>query len=144
MECTARWLEFIFPTTLQRSAGIQIHVTSVLKIVLFAIRLLGYSFITDPTYIFPFEALEGLTMALMMTSAVTYVAKISSSATISSVMGLMGALFFGVGKGSGSLLGGLLMSYIGAENTFRTFAVTSLVCSVAYGFFQCLYVKPKK
>jgi hypothetical protein len=42
-------------------------------------RMLGYSFITDPTYVFPFEALEGLTMALMMTSAVTYVAKISSS-----------------------------------------------------------------
>jgi hypothetical protein len=31
-------------------------------------RMLGYSFITDPTYVFPFEALEGLTMALMMTS----------------------------------------------------------------------------
>ena len=75
-------------------------------------RMLGYSFITDPTYIFPFEALEGLTMALMMTSAVTYVAKISSSSTVFSVMGLMGALFFGIGKGSGSLFGGLMMSYI--------------------------------
>ena len=74
--------------------------------------MLGYSFITDPTYIFPFEALEGLTMALMMTSAVTYVAKISSSSTVFSVMGLMGALFFGIGKGSGSLFGGLMMSYI--------------------------------
>jgi MFS family permease len=31
-------------------------------------RLLGYSFITDPAYVYPFEALEGLTMALMMTS----------------------------------------------------------------------------
>jgi len=107
-------------------------------------RMLGYSFITDPTYVFPFEALEGLTMALMMTSAVTYVAKISSTNTISSVMGLMGALFFGIGKGSGSLFGGLLMSVIGAANTFRSFAVTSLVCSVAYGFFQCLYIKPKR
>ena len=75
-------------------------------------RMLGYSFITHPTYIFPFEALEGLTMVLMMTSAVTYVAKISSSSTVFSVMGLMGALFFGIGKGSGSLFGGLMMSYI--------------------------------
>ena len=68
---------------------------------------------------YPFEALEGLTMALMMTSAVTYVAKISSPQTMASVMGIMGALFFGVGKGSGSLFGGLLMSFIGARNTFR-------------------------
>ncbi len=44
-------------------------------------------------------------MALMMTSAVTYVAKISTQTTIASVMGLMGSLFFGVGKGSGCLFG---------------------------------------
>ena len=44
-------------------------------------------------------------MALMMTSAVTYVAKISTPTTIASVMGLMGSLFFGVGKGSGCLFG---------------------------------------
>ena len=79
-------------------------------------------------YVYPFEALEGLTMALMMTSAVTYVAKISSPQTMASVMGIMGALFFGVGKGSGSLFGGLLMSFIGARNTFRSVGVV-LKCS---------------
>ena len=83
-------------------------------------RMLGYSFISNPIFVYPFEALEGLTMALMMTSAVTYVAKISSPQTMASVMGIMGALFFGVGKGSGSLFGGLLMSFIGARNTFRS------------------------
>lgn len=107
-------------------------------------RLLGYSFITHPVYVYPFEALEGLTMALMMTSAVTYVAKISTPSTIASVMGMMGALFFGVGKGSGSLFGGLLMSYIGAPNTFRFFAVNAAVCALTYGFFQWLYVRPRK
>ena len=56
----------------------------------------------------------------------------------------MGALFFGVGKGSGSLFGGLLMSYLGAPNTFRFFAVNAAVCALVYGFFQCLYVRPRK
>ena len=64
------------------------------------VRMLGYSLVTNPVYIYPFEALEGLTMALMMTSAVTYVASISTPSTIASVMGIMGALFFGVGKGT--------------------------------------------
>ena len=50
-------------------------------------RMLGYSFISQAAYVYPFEALEGLTMALMMTSAVTYVAKISTPTTIASVMG---------------------------------------------------------
>ena len=107
-------------------------------------RMLGYSFITNPVLVYPFEALEGLTMALMMTSAVTYVAKISTPSTIASVMGMMGALFFGVGKGSGSLFGGLIMSYIGAQNTFRFFAVNAAICALTYGFFQCLYVRPRK
>merc|ERR1712025_713136 len=107
-------------------------------------RMGGYSFITNPVLVYPFEALEGLTMALMMTSAVTYVAKISTPSTIASVMGMMGALFFGVGKGSGSLFGGLLMSYLGAPNTFRFFAVNAAVCALVYGFFQCLYVRPRK
>ena len=107
-------------------------------------RLLGYSFISDPVYVYPFEALEGLTMALMMTSAVTYVAKISTPSTIASVMGMMGALFFGVGKGSGSLFGGLIMNSWGAPNTFRFFAVTASICALIYGFFQFLYVRPRK
>ena len=107
-------------------------------------RMLGYSFISNPIFVYPFEALEGLTMALMMTSAVTYVAKISNPATIASVMGMMGALFFGVGKGSGSLFGGLIMSYIGAPNTFRFLAVNAAICALTYGFFQCLYVRPRK
>ena len=83
------------------------------------VRMLGYSLVTNPVYIYPFEALEGLTMALMMTSAVTYVASISTPSTIASVMGIMGALFFGVGKGAGSLFGGIIMSFYGADLTFR-------------------------
>lgn len=116
----------------------------ILGMLAYSARMLGYSFISDPVYVYPFEALEGLTMALMMTSAVTYVAQISTPTTIASVMGMMGALFFGVGKGSGSLFGGILTSYIGAPNTFRFFAVNAMVCALVYGFFQCLYVRPRR
>lgn len=100
------------------------------------VRLLGYSFIKDPMHVYPFESLEGFTMALMMTSAVTYVAKISTPTTIASVMGLMGSLFFGVGKGSGCLFGGLLMSYIGSVWTYRVFAIVAAVCAAFYIVFQ--------
>ena len=96
------------------------------------VRMLGYSLVTNPVYIYPFEALEGLTMALMMTSAVTYVASISTPTTIASVMGIMGALFFGVGKGAGSLFGGIIMSYFGADMTFRyVYSTSNFVASVA-------------
>ena len=82
----------------------------ILGMVAYTVRMIGYSFLQKAVHVYPYEALEGFTMALMMTSAVTYVAKISTPTTIASVMGLMGSLFFGIGKGSGSLFGGLLMS----------------------------------
>ena len=102
---------------------------------------------------YPYEALEGFTMALMMTSAVTYVAKISTPTTIASVMGLMGSLFFGLGKwllvcyciwcdtpplgkGSGSLCGGLLMGWLGTRWTFRLLAGNAGICAVGYTAFQ--------
>ena len=84
---------------------------------------------------YPYEALEGFTMALMMTSAVTYVAKISSPSTIASVMGLMGSLFFGIGKGSGSLFGGLLMSSIGTRSVVASSSGTAhTVCRLATNY----------
>ena len=98
----------------------------------------------SPIYVYPFEALEGLTMALMMTSAVTYVAKISTPTTIASVMGLMGAVFFGVGKGSGSLFGGLIMYNCGARVTFQILSAVAALSALIYGFFQFLYVRPLK
>ncbi len=117
----------------------------VLGMLAYFVRLIGYSFLNSPPiYVYLCEALEGLTMALMMTSAVTYVAKISTPATMASVMGIMGALFFGVGKGSGSLFGGLLQSFIGARNTFRYFAANALVCAAVYIFFKCCYGTPRE
>merc|ERR1712018_308694 len=107
-------------------------------------RMLGYSFIANPVFVYPFEALEGLTMALMMTSAVTYVAKISTPTTIASVMGLMGGRVFGVGKGSGSLFGGLIMYNCGARVTFQILSVVAALSALIYGFFQFLYVRPLK
>ena len=111
----------------------------ILGMVAYTVRMLGYSYLKEPSHVYPYEALEGFTMALMMTSAVTYVAKISTATTIASVMGLMGSLFFGIGKGSGSLFGGLLMGQIGTRWTFRVLAIIAGVCAVGYTGFQVIY-----
>jgi len=121
------------------------HVTVIIiGMLAYFIRLLGYSFVQRPEMVYPFEALEGFTMALMMTSAVTYVAKISTQTTIASVMGLMGSLFFGVGKGSGCLFGGICMSYLGSITTFRLFAGLAGTCALIYFIFQMTYIRPKR
>lgn len=45
-----------------------------------------------------FEAMESITSSLAITAAVTYAAKLSTNTTDSSIQGLLGGIYFGVGK----------------------------------------------
>ena len=54
----------------------------------------------------------------------------------------MGALYFGVGKAAGSLVGGLVIDDLGVRNTFRCFSILSLAAASIYFCFT--YVHEKK
>ena len=56
----------------------------------------------------------------------------------------MGALYFGVGKALGSLIGGLAIDAIGVRNTFRCFSIASLVAASVYLLFTSMWDKRKK
>lgn len=58
----------------------------------------GYSLIYNPWLCLIFEALESVTSSLSFTAAVTYAARLSSTTTDTSVQGLLGGLYYGVGK----------------------------------------------
>lgn len=111
--------------------------------VFYAIRLLGYSLIYDPWHCLIFEAMESITSSLSFTAAVTYAAKLSSITTDSSIQGLLGGLYFGVGKGAGSLVGGYLMKAFGTRPTFQIFAVFSLLTGIMYGLFNQFYIRKR-
>ncbi|XP_046673323.1 uncharacterized protein LOC124362668 [Homalodisca vitripennis] len=66
--------------------------------IFYAIRLLGYSLIYNPWMCLIFEAMESITSSLAITAAVTYAAKLSTNTTDSSIQGLLGGIYFGVGK----------------------------------------------
>nr|CAD7448165.1 unnamed protein product [Timema bartmani] len=66
--------------------------------IFYAIRLLGYSIIYNPWLCLIFEAMESVTSSLSFTAAVTYAAKLSSTTTDTSIQGLLGGIYFGVGK----------------------------------------------
>ncbi|KAL2750551.1 Major facilitator superfamily domain-containing protein 6-A [Vespula maculifrons] len=111
--------------------------------VFYAVRLCGYSLIYNPWLTLIFEALESVTSSLSFTAAVTYAAKLSTSTTDTSIQGLLGGLYYGVGKGSGSLIGGYLMKAFGTRPTYQIFAVISLVTGLIYFFFNALYLKKR-
>ncbi|XP_014475559.1 PREDICTED: uncharacterized protein LOC106744924 [Dinoponera quadriceps] len=109
--------------------------------VFYAVRLCGYSLIYDPWHTLIFEALESVTASLSFTAAVTYAAKLSTTSTDSSIQGLLGGVYYGVGKGSGSLIGGYLMKAFGTRPTYQIFAVVTLVTGIIYFVFNAAYLK---
>ncbi|KAK9504834.1 hypothetical protein O3M35_009014 [Rhynocoris fuscipes] len=108
--------------------------------VFYAIRLLGYSLIYNPWMCLIFEAMESVTSSLSFTAAVTYAAKLSTMTTDSSIQGLLGGLYFGVGKGAGSLAGGFLMESVGTRPTYQIFALVTLLTGCIYYLFNKFYI----
>ncbi|KAJ8941442.1 hypothetical protein NQ318_016074 [Aromia moschata] len=109
--------------------------------IFYTIRLLGYSLIYNPWLCLIFEAMESITFGLSFTAAVTYAAKLSTVTTDTSIQGMLGGLYYGVGKGVGSLIGGYLIKPIGIRHTFQTFAVMVTVVGIIYCAFYHLYLK---
>lgn len=70
----------------------------VVGMVFYGVRLLGYSLIYNPWLCLIFEAMESVTTGLAFTAAVTYAAKLSTTSTDTSIQGLLGGLYFGVGE----------------------------------------------
>lgn len=111
--------------------------------VFYAIRLLGYSLIYNPWLCLIFEAMESITFGLSFTAAVTYAAKLSTVTTDTSIQGMLGGIYYGVGKGVGSLVGGYLIKPIGIRHTFQLFSLATLVIGLTYFAFYHFYMKQR-
>ncbi|XP_044256525.1 uncharacterized protein LOC123006253 [Tribolium madens] len=109
----------------------------------YAIRLIGYSLIYNPWLCLVFEAMESVTFGLSFTAAVTYAAKLSTVTTDTTIQGLLGGLYFAVGKGIGSLIGGHMIKMYGIRSTFQRFAIFTAATGLAYFAFYHLYMKQR-
>lgn len=94
------FIGFIFYAIRLLGKFTQTFVCNLKKIInaVFVTVFVGYSIITSPWQCLIFEAMESITSSLAYTAAVTYAAKLSSTQTDSSIQGILGGLYFGVGK----------------------------------------------
>jgi len=114
----------------------------VFALALYSLRLLGYSFIESALQSLFFEVLKPFGNSLLVIAAMTYAKNNASIETMASLEGVMGALYFGIGKATGSLVGGLVIDDLGVRNTFRCFSILSLTAASIYFCFN--YVHEKK
>lgn len=75
------------------------HIHS-MSLVLFAFgaRFLLYSFLTNPWWCLPIELMQGLTFGLFYATMTTYASVVAPKGVETTMQGLVGAIFEGVGK----------------------------------------------
>ncbi|XP_018322678.1 uncharacterized protein LOC108735277 [Agrilus planipennis] len=106
-----------------------------------AARLMGYSFIESAWWCFPFEALESVSVHLMWVAAATYCAIITPKNLLATLIGVVGMAHYSIGRGSGSFVGGQIISKIGIRQAFRLMGAIAVGTGISYGLIHCLWLK---
>ncbi|XP_021942576.1 uncharacterized protein LOC110841378 isoform X2 [Zootermopsis nevadensis] len=106
-----------------------------------AARLMGYSFIENPWWCFPFEAIEALAVHLMWIAAATYCAVLAPKTLLATLIGVLGMAHFSLGRGSGSYVGGWLISVMGTRESFRLMGFLAIAGGVAYGLLHYFWLR---
>jgi MFS family permease len=74
--------------------------TFIIALLMYSVRYVGYSYITNPWHAFPFEALELFTINLFKVACVQYVGEKSPPGLLATLNGISGCIHYGLGKGS--------------------------------------------
>lgn len=69
-----------------------------LALLFYFIRFFGYSYINNPWWCIPFEAMEAFTYHLMWVAAATYGAELAPQGLLATIQGCVGGFHYGVGK----------------------------------------------
>ncbi|XP_066977344.1 uncharacterized protein [Macrobrachium rosenbergii] len=112
-------------------------------LVCYSIRCIGYSMLKEYYWCMPFEVLEGVTTGLLVAAAITYGAQLSSKSNVATLQGILATFHYGLGKSAGSLLGGYLMTWLGAPFSFQIFSGIAFTTGFAYYLIGKLVILPR-
>ncbi|KAL5279758.1 hypothetical protein ACFFRR_004012 [Megaselia abdita] len=104
-------------------------------------RLVGYSFIENAWWCFPFEAMEALSCHLMWVAAATYCSILAPKHLLATLIGVLGMAHFSLGRGSGSFTGGLLIGHVGTRDAFRYMGLLAVVGGIVYGLLHLVWLR---
>jgi len=113
----------------------------------FGIRFILYSYITNPWYSLPIEILNGVTFGLFYSTMASYAHIISPPGFESTVQGIVGAAFEGLGVAVGSVVGGAVYSAMGGVFMFRSFGLFAIVLCLIHAIVHIVlkcYIEKKK
>jgi len=120
---------FFAETIIQKVGHVNVVFTA---FIFYCIRYIGYSFIYNPWWCLIFDAMEIFTLHVMWVAVVKYGRMLAPKALIATMLGAIGGTHYGVGRGSGSLIGGLMMGSFGARDTFRYMGIAAATAGIIY------------
>ncbi|KAM9836110.1 major facilitator superfamily domain-containing protein 6-like [Aulostomus maculatus] len=101
-------------------------------------RYLYISYLQNAWTVLPMEVLQGVTHASVWAACISFLSAAVPPALRTSAQGILQGLHLGLGRGCGAMVGGLLVGYFGAAETFRGIGMASLVILLIFCFIQCL------
>jgi len=92
--------------------------------------------------------MESVTTALMVTSSMAYAAQLGTTTTVATIQGLLGAAYYGLGRGFGTVIGGFIIKWLGSGSldktygmraSFRVLGVTAAITGILYFLFNLFF-----
>ncbi|XP_050457331.1 major facilitator superfamily domain-containing protein 6 isoform X1 [Cataglyphis hispanica] len=114
-----------------------------LVLLIYAIRFMAYSLISNPWLFLILELLHGPSFGLCWPTMVSYGDKVTPSGTKATMQGFVGAIFEGIGVASGSFICGWLIDTFGGVTLLRTFSVGALLWLSVFWLLELLLKKIK-
>ncbi|KAK2161384.1 hypothetical protein LSH36_117g01041 [Paralvinella palmiformis] len=109
----------------------------------YTVRFCIYAVIRNPWWVLPAEILQGITFSIVWVSMTAYTTMAVPSASLATIQGILHGVYFGLGCGSGHLIGGIMIGYVGAVITFFSFAAASMFVLMLFFIVQKCSTKPE-
>lgn len=96
------------------------------------VRSFTYFLLSNPWVVLPVEIMAGITSAAVWSAMLSYVNDMSNDDNVTTMQGILQGVHWGLGYGTGEMLGGLMVSALGTGASFLILAILSLVFLFAY------------
>lgn len=116
----------------------------VFALLFYGTRCAGVSYVFSPWWILPFATMDAFTLCVMWVSVVAYGQSIAPFGYHLVIQYAMNLLHFGVGRGIGSIIGGVVMNSHGVRPVLRGIAICSTVIGFLYLALYHLVIKKNR
>ncbi|XP_028415361.1 major facilitator superfamily domain-containing protein 6-like [Dendronephthya gigantea] len=142
VNCSVEVLVYFFSSYLiQRLGSVRVLCIGLLC---YTVRFSFYTCMVKPWLVLVVEPLSGITTAALWAAIMSHVGDTAAKDSAFTLQGVIHSLHWGLGHGSGSVLGGILVHNIGPRNTFALFAIISAMNFLIYILVIYCYRENKK